>query len=189
MTNIKMNISMLSAMAVVMPTKDIRFYLNGIFIDSRKKLLVATDGTCIAVGYPDSVLCEGLVDDVIMPCNFVKEVLSLAKARKLEIIEIILADGILNCNGLIAKVVDGRFPDWRRVYTLWKTEDGHPQLDAELVAKGYKMAKCMGYKRTFPMISHGARSTAWMNIDNKIHFGVMPLNFKPKDFEYSRFDV
>lgn len=114
----------LKAVSYAMPEKDIRYYLNGVFIESngRETRLVATDGNrlhAVAVSTKNAELVEPI--SVILPAVFVKALLKakFGKQQKKEFVletdgqhvEVDFYDG----TKAVCKGIDGRFPDYRRV--------------------------------------------------------------------------
>lgn len=118
----------LLAVSYAMAVKDSRHYLNSVCIETngRETRIVATDGHRIHVVHQDTGgLAEYAPVKYILPSIFVKNTL---KAKPLarygdplieftfdgERVSALLPDG----TEAIAKLIDGKFPDWRRVSVI-----------------------------------------------------------------------
>lgn len=127
MLNLTISAPMLRAVSLAAPSKDIRYYLNGVLVQARKGriLLVATDGHRIHVGLGG--VTEQPDFDVIVPIDAVR-VVTRAAGKKAETVRLSInsEDGVLN--DLNFRPVDGRYPDWRRVIPDdvcdWKQAEG-----------------------------------------------------------------
>jgi DNA polymerase III sliding clamp (beta) subunit (PCNA family) len=122
----KVPVKALKALAKFINVKDIRYYLNGIYVD-KDGYLVATDGHRIMT-YITEIECDS---SYIIPIDSIKQVIKLAVSKK-HMEDIVLLKGselVYARNGYeIAKIaftpVDGTFPDWKRVIRL-----AYPEYD------------------------------------------------------------
>lgn len=113
---------MLSQVQYSMAVQDIRFYLNGLLMqtDGNQLRLISTDGHRLAYSCAeiDANLPKG---EVILPRKTVLELMKLLN-RPEEDIEIELLDNQVRfqCNQtvVISKIIDGKFPDYNRVIPL-----------------------------------------------------------------------
>lgn len=113
--------------AFAMAQQDVRYYLNGLMLEvSRGNIrAVATDGHRLA--YCEKVMDSDLADNkqVIVPRKGVNELLRLL-ADTDEPVRVILGNNHIQCHlanqRFTSKLIDGRFPDYRRVIPQ---EDGH----------------------------------------------------------------
>ncbi len=117
----------LLAVSYAMAVKDIRYYLNSVCIETNgaETRIVATDGHRIHVVHHDT---DGLIErepkEYILPDTFVKNCLKAKGLRKTdplieftfdgERVSALLPDG----TEAIANLVEGKFPDWRRVCVI-----------------------------------------------------------------------
>ena len=116
---------MIAAAAVITPKSDIRYYLNGILIEKHHEkgvIIVTTDGHRMLVCYDEHAEFS---DDMPVIVRFEKEALAMArKPANLDKPLFITSNdgdksvsvdigGVTFCNG--GEVLDGNFPDWRRV--------------------------------------------------------------------------
>lgn len=125
---IKLNANNLAAIYSHVAVNDVRYYLNGIQIepspDGRGVILVATNGHTLAAGYDAAATHDMPQAGVIIELDNAT-VKACAKADDTEAVEIDTVSGTISGNLKtgrshvsllgIAKLVDGRFPDWRRV--------------------------------------------------------------------------
>lgn len=152
---------------------DIRYYLNSVCVDARANgdvVLVATDGHRL-LAYPVAV------DDIesLAPGEYVipREALAAVKpakgGKKSFPITITTTPEksvtIIGATTLTTPLVDGKFPDWRRV--MPKSVSGEPaQYDAEYVGDFGKVCLLLGSKFAAPRINHnGAGAAAITNLD------------------------
>lgn len=148
----------LRALMAVAPKKDIRYYLNGVHIETGDfgAIGVATDGHILVVvrldetPRPESVIfapncwkLAGIKDE------------SVALTYSLTNGESSLARCTLDHSGgqLVATVDDRKFPDWRRVVPKSTSLISSP-IDSTLVAKLDTCAKHLD-KQSHAIVSHG----------------------------------
>jgi DNA polymerase-3 subunit beta len=122
MNIIRFTAAELKAAALLAPTKDIRFYLNGVFVEATptETRLVATDGAALGIVRRT---CTNTIDtdvSLIVPDSAIAQ-LKVGKRDSRMGIEIqIDSHGFALCAPTLGlrisfKPVEGRFPDYRRV--------------------------------------------------------------------------
>ena len=150
---------------------DVRYYLNGVMVDSGPDgvFLVATDGHAIAVARIDATphparqyIIAGEVADLI------------AKNKRKPIDFDIDAMRFDNIN---AVEVDGRYPDWRRVIQ-YKSSDAIAFFDPKFHARVDAAAQMIQGKRKMPaMIRPGGNGVGYaqLDADGEVGAWVMPI--------------
>jgi DNA polymerase-3 subunit beta len=111
---------MISKVSFSMAVNDVRYYLNGVFlvVDENKLCMVATDGHRLA--YCDAELEEkiSLESGLVLPRKAVIELQRLLEEKE-EPVEIVFSKNqakfIFGEIEMITKLVDGKFPDYKRV--------------------------------------------------------------------------
>ena len=168
--------------------KDIRYYLNSVFLDAKAGCIVATDGTCAYISQPG--LLVGCTADVNMLREFVEDVVK-ASAKLTHVV--ITVDGDkLSTDSRIGKVVDGVFPDWRRIYPA--ALSGEPaQFDKDLLARIAKANKALGVRLAggYPLYTSGKGAAVCVLAGGQAHAVVMPLRDQPTApfATFTRFEV
>jgi DNA polymerase-3 subunit beta len=112
--------AMIERTGFAMAQQDVRYYLNGLLLESRKGrlLAVATDGHRLAM--TDVALAEGLPESkqVIVPRKGVMELQRLLAGGD-EQVELAFSDNHVRAQlgrlRFTSKLIDGRFPDYERV--------------------------------------------------------------------------
>lgn len=181
---------------------DVRFYLNGIFFDTEKNRLVATDGTILLVSRPviDIILPSkppkgskpppGPVMSVagelpqipsfIMPRTLVERALKLV-SKKAPTVTITVSDGtprditLEGAGGSVTeKEIDGRYPQCERVIPLG-TSGENGQYDPQLLASVQAGVCFHGYGIPNVTLQHNGTGAAIMTgADPNILGVVMP---------------
>jgi len=146
----------LKAISLFAPKNDIRYYLNGVLIESTgtEVRLVATDGHCLALYRLDE---KAPVAKVILPYEDVKAALSVPRTSiekeipfEVELADLNLAVGmpkvtITHGNGTVQafRAVDGKFPNYLRV--MPRTASGEPaQFNPELLNRFAQADRILG---------------------------------------------
>lgn len=106
MTNITISTDVLKAALVCASTEQVRYYLNGVYVDP-KGFLVATDGHRLFCAKID---LEGVApfDGWIIPAAAIKRALTGNKAPTIDLSPARLGD-------VAYEPIDAQYPDWRRV--------------------------------------------------------------------------
>ena len=116
-TGITVGVEALKAVSHAMGKQDVRFYLNGMLIQrvSGMASIVATDGHRLAVSES-----EQAGDDcaAIIPRSSVASIIAMAGDESM--ISICDKSAVVKSDGLtlITKLIDGKFPSWRRVIPI-----------------------------------------------------------------------
>ncbi|MDH2924577.1 DNA polymerase III beta subunit [Nicoletella semolina] len=132
-----------------MANQDARYFLNGMKFETEGNLLrtVATDGHRLAV-CTIPLTQELLTHAVIVPRKAVLELARLVNATDETIrLEIGTSNLRISMNGIVftSKLIDGRFPDYRRV--LPRNADRILEADAELLKKALVRAAILSNER------------------------------------------
>jgi DNA polymerase-3 subunit beta len=129
MTSFEINQKDLKAVSHAMATNDIRYYLNGVFIEHNgaETRLVTTDGHRMHMVIQEN---EGLVVapiEFIMPADMVKKCITAKASRQDKAPKVIITyeNGKISArlpdgSEIVQFATDGKFPDYRRII---------PQLD------------------------------------------------------------
>jgi DNA polymerase-3 subunit beta len=155
------------ALLICAAKQDIRYYLKGICVDARANgdvVLVTTDGHRL-LAYPVATdAIEALAPgqyiiprealEAVKPCKAGRHMLPIT-------IEIDTAKGLENkitgATSTVTPLIDGKFPDWRRV--LPKTVSGEPaQYQAEYLGDFGRIADLLGTKQ--PHIHYNGSAAA-----------------------------
>jgi DNA polymerase-3 subunit beta len=162
---ITIDYAIIKALLTAAPKKDIRYYLNGICVDASKEtvVLVATDGhmmLCFPVSagaIEDRIEGHFIIDrvdlDAIKPMKAGKHTLPLI----IEVDE--KGYTISGATKAVNTLVDGKFPDWRRVVP--QTLSGElAQFNLELLSRINDICKIFGQDEYATTIHHNGRSCA-----------------------------
>ncbi len=125
MTTITLKIKDLKAVSHAMANKDMRYYLNGMLVEHNgiETRLAATDGDrlhLVRVEHNSALVCSPM--QYIIPRDFVAQLIK-TKFPKGYIKEVTLAfsdnmkvsAALTNGNEIISNLIDGKFPDYRRI--------------------------------------------------------------------------
>jgi DNA polymerase III subunit beta len=150
----------LRAALICAAKSDIRYYLNGIALEVHRDrvLVLATDGHRLYVGRcraaPVIALPEGpdagQWATYILPRDLVERAMrTLKKGSSLPVKITLPDDGVLGKaeinvagDGFSAALIDGRFPDWRRIAGAQRTSHDPGQFKPEYVADCQRVAEC-----------------------------------------------
>lgn len=121
MATITLPKSILAAVFVTAAGKDVRFYLNGVFIDTQadgSALVMAADGHRITIARVESA-SDGPCEPFLIPNTLVKSLLRYkGKLREKDPALALTIEGdVLTCldASVTGKVERVKYPDWRRV--------------------------------------------------------------------------
>ena len=183
---IKIKTNSLKAATFIAPTKDVRYYLNGVQILVRNTGAVHVRATSGSILFDDCGPEKSVLTGTsfIIPVAVAKE---LAK-EKTEILEFSLTeDGRWECAGRLFRPLDGAFPDCDRVIPSQVGADRAENYDFELLATAQKaMRAARGNMRGFYRVrnSETAGSAALICCEKEDfpRIVVMPLR-PPRCFE------
>lgn len=134
----------LRAALICASTEQIRYYLNGVYVDP-KGYLVSTDGHrlfCGKLDLPGDSNCEpDSFGGWIIPRDTLKRALQGYKAAMIEISPTRVGD-------IACQPIDGTFPDWRRVIpSAWTASGAAAQFNPDYVADMGKIGVLLSGKR------------------------------------------
>ena len=174
--------------------KDVRYYLNGVYVDPRAGNLVATDGHAAYIGRPGSVTLDGDGDGFIISNAHCAEIISAGKAAKAKAVTLdVVGDSITVAGLRVApfSVLDGGFPDWRRVYPAELSGEA-ASYNPEYLMRGVKAGKALGVKNpeyNFEFIQNGTGGAVMILAGGEAHVVVMPFRDTSRPATFKRFGV
>ena len=187
-------LSHLAAALEFSAVKDVRYYLNGVYVDPRAGNLVATNGHAAYIGRPGSVTLDGGSDGFIIPNAHCAEIIRAGKAAKaIDVTLDVVGDSITVAGLRVApfSVLDGRFPDWRRVYPAELSGEA-TNYNPEYLMRGVKAGKALGVKNpeyNFEFIQNGTGGAIMILAGGEAHVVVMPLRDASRPATFERFGV
>lgn len=123
-------LALIDRAAFAMAVQDIRYFFNGLLFSlaAGRLTLVGTDGNRLAVAHAD-VAHDGPPLQVIVPRKTVTELQRLLRSRSDDAVQLQLAVGQVRCKvgaqkgalELVSTVIEGQFPDHRRVLPTQQT--------------------------------------------------------------------
>lgn len=132
---------MIDSVQFAMANQDVRYYLNGVLFEGDSSCLraIATDGHRLAVASVDeSPLKEGDKLHLIIPRKAINELLRLLSDKPGDMVKIQTGDNHIRLETeqfvFISKLIEGRFPDYRRV--LPQGGDKIVSIDRDLLKQG-----------------------------------------------------
>jgi DNA polymerase-3 subunit beta len=148
----------LRAAACCAAAADVRYYLNGVYIEVR-----ATETRCVATtGEIAAVLRQRVHQDAMPEVIVPNEAVKLALTRKTEVLTLTFEDGKWSLGGIFFTPVDGKFPPYRRIIPVQASGlAGH--YDVQLLAAFAKLAKALGAKGT-PVIRQNGEGAAQVQL-------------------------
>ena len=174
----------LTAMAHLAGKKDIRYYLNGVLMEVNNDYIrcVATDGHVIGVFQQKNMGGDqGEPFSVIVP----HDVIDKLDKKKLQHTLTKNDDGFVIDN-IGFKGIDGKFPDYERVFKMDKISGEVAQFNPDFIARFVKVGKALGMKHPMPVISHNGGKSALVSIGREDFVGLMmpyrseaPMQFVP----------
>jgi DNA polymerase III sliding clamp (beta) subunit (PCNA family) len=164
----QINMTILKAVAVAAGKEITRYYLNGVQIEitERGLVLVATDGHRLIAAQcetePTQAPCKGIV-----PLDFINKI-KIDKST--DFAELTLnADEIrlqYGTNVYISKLIDGTYPDWRRIVPKEASNvpaQFNPLYLADF-AKAMKQANASDSKNPLPIVNHNGENVALVEL-------------------------
>ena len=160
----------LKAMSVLASKQDIRYYLNGVLIESNKSYtrMIATDGHLLGIYQIKETAHNDEEFSIIVPNEII------AKLDK--------RDNFLSCengkwsiDGMAFTPVDGKFPDYMRVLPTKPATGESAQFNPELITRFAKCSKLLNGTKN-PVIAHNGGSSALVDLGLDRFVGVvMPM--------------
>lgn len=147
-------------------TEETRYYLNGVLLQFRagKVIAVATDGHILAsavIGtYSDDFAHTG---DVILSRDSLNRVKPARVGYETEEIDFSNPTKPILC-GTVLEIIDGTFPEWRRIVPT-ETTDAYSHFDVALLARLQKVF--VGFdapRKASPMVSFNENGVALVSI-------------------------
>lgn len=177
-------INKLHAVALAAATQDTPFYLKGVHIEPHPKktgvILTATNGHVLISAYHDTGFGEPFAP-VIIPLNLITRIKAVRKIPDLTMTITSAEVSILYAGATYAApLVDGTFPDWRRVVP--RNCDGTPsQYDSKYLAVMTKAKGLLSDANTPALMSYNGGSPALVDLGTNEAFGViMPFRAQPE---------
>lgn len=171
--NTTIDIKTLKAVMLFAGNKDIRFYINGLHIEQSATgtLAVATNGHVIAVARIDSEAHEPATMTVHRQyIDAIKTKYAVTFNQN--------DDATVSIQTVDSKIavplIDGRFPDWRRVISAKQTGEQayfHPDYVAMVDKAGQTIQKCS----TPYLIQQNGNSVGYCGLGEDVHAYVMPI--------------
>lgn len=117
--------------------RDVRYYLNGIFVDSR--VIVSTEGHCASAYLGEE--CAEYLPPFIIPTGAAK---LIAKIKAPTVTAVAMSGGRIDVGGVVFEPVDGKFPDYKRAFEGKAGTAAHKaQFNPELAMKFQKVAQAL----------------------------------------------
>ena len=169
------NVTTLKALLLFAAKKDVRYYINGIHFErsATGTVAVATNGHALAVARLDRDSAEPA--SFTVPREHLDNVVKGAKGG-IDIEQTQLTQcALVSTNGrIIVPLLDGKFPDWRRVVSAQQTGEKsyyHPDYHA-LVDKAGQIVRPakVGY-----LIQQNGNAVGYCKISDDFHAYVMPI--------------
>ena len=173
----------LKASLFTMPKKDIRFYLNGAYLDFPKGRIVSTDGHCLFAGKIDS--CD--YPAVIVPRETIEAILKiLGKRNEHFSVEVTVEapDGqqpIVKLSAMGATVaasaIDGSYPEYERVIPR-QTSGELAQFNPEILTACRDALNTYSHQKHWFAVEHNGPSGALMAGPDCLAIA-MPMRMEP----------
>ena len=161
-------VNVLKAMSLLASKKDVRYYLNGVYVESNSQhtRIVATDGHILGLYQTPETAHSDEAFSIIIPSEII------AKLDK--------KDNFLSTNehdnwvidGIAFTPIDGKFPDYQRVLPRGEMTNEVAQFNPDFITRFQKVGKLLGQKIA-PTISHNGGSSALVDIGLSQFVGVM----------------
>lgn len=169
------NVTTLKALLLFAGKKDTRYWINSVHFEQSATgtVAVATNGHCLAIARLDRDAAEP--SSFTVPREHLDNVVKSAKSA-IDVVQVDAAQcTLVSTNGRITvPLLDGKFPDWRRVVTPQQTGEKsyyHPDYHA-LVDKAGQIIhpSKLGY-----LIQQNGNSVGYCKISDEFHAYVMPI--------------
>lgn len=197
----ELNLNFVKGLSVIIPSKEIRYYLNGLHFEAKQNdgfYLVATDGHRMALIKNDSIQADRDYSFII-PHETIKNLIKMMdKNQPIALIDYDFDNNkiVIEYNGNCIRVagIDGKFPEWHRIIPDSVTGEAG-QYNSDYIADFKKMANFInGTKNLDCFIKQNGEKVAIVDIGaNKPEYDIfgmgllMPLRKTDSAFEnYSR---
>lgn len=160
-------------------TLDVRYYLDGVFVDSR--VVVSTDGHCASAYLGEE--CAEYLPPFIIPTDAAK---LIAKLKAPTVPAVAMPDGRIDVGGVVFKPVDAKYPDYRRVFAN-KADPlaaHRMQFSPELTVKFQKIAATLKARCKVPYLyaAGGAFRVAILGKECEFMGVLMPFELPRETF-------
>ena len=180
-TIIHSNSDQLRASLLTAATKDIRYYLCGVCIEASPTYtrLISTDGHRASIqGYKVENTIEREIQ-FIVPFDTLKMLKPKDTFVKFESEDYINWTMTTKNFSVNFTIVDGKFPDWRRILPKDSEQLGTPaQFNVEYLADFGKASKILGFGSDFQnvFIKHNGENTTEVRLNSSSYLGIiMPI--------------
>lgn len=167
---IVLNKGVLLAMSILASKKDIRYYLNGVYLEATEKHLrfVATDGHILGIYQQEWTEDNSITEpfSVIIPNEVI------AKADKAYNNVLICDDGKWQLDNLLFTPIEGKFPDYNRVLPRTNMTNEAAQFNPDFIVRFQKVGKALA-KNAVPVIAHNGSGSSLVDIGLPYFLGVM----------------
>lgn len=159
--------NVLQAMSILASKKDVRYYLNGVYVIGTldKVRFVATDGHILGLYQNEDYLPDENFD-LIIP----NEVIAKLEKNKDHVLS--CEEGKWQIDNMIFTPIDGKFPDYQRVLPRGDISNEVAQFNPDFIARFQKVGKLL-VKNAVPTIGHNGGSSALVDIGHMNFIGVM----------------
>jgi hypothetical protein len=179
---ISIQASAIRAATICAAKKDIRYYLQGVYINVAHRDYATVCGTDGHVLFAGRATIENMAGDLlpfnmIVPLDVVKKIDKKAHAVILEL----LPDGTYLLDGTRFTPLDGRFPDYKRVIPRMDQIQTAPvapgNFDYALIVRGNDALNAYygGKTKVYPLEQRGNDSAVMHNGENVAVVVVMPM--------------
>lgn len=161
----------LKAMAILASKQDIRYYLNGVLVESNGAYtrLVATDGHLLGLFQTSETAHEDKSFSIIIPNEII------AKLDKKDNFLSTNEHGNWSIDGISFTPIEGKFPDYMRVFPAKPASGETAQFNPEYITRFAKCSKLLNGTK-YPVIAHNGGSSALVDIGLDRFIGVvMPM--------------
>ena len=150
----------LKSLAYCMPKNDVRYYLNGLYVDSANCKLVVTDGHRMVHKKHD---ISGLVS-AIVPQHGIKYALTLANKKELINFRCYARYTVINGDGweLIVKNTDGVYPNYSQILDF--KEYSYSRIDQKEWLRALKELKPFADKKYNTVILESAKGKLYFSV-------------------------
>lgn len=161
----------LKGMSLLASKQDIRYYLNGVLIESNKSYtrMIATDGHLLGIYQISETAHKDEEFSIIIPNEII------AKLDKKDNFLSTNEHGNWSIDGIAFTPVDGKFPDYMRVMPTKPATGEAAQFNHELITRFAKCSRLLNGTKN-PVIAHNGGSSALVDLGLDRFVGVvMPM--------------